>query len=265
MIRIFSFVASCAGKKSRTLRYSDRLAEVLTRMAAEEGEEVVYESMTADELDIRFCRSCLSCFTHGVCPLDSQDQMPLLKKKMLECDILFFGTPVYLGEMSGVAKCVLDRISYWAHRFELTGKSAVVFATTSNSYGQSTADTLKKMLQFTGAAVVHAGYAVTANGHPNLYLEKELMPELEMISRKILDSRDDPEQFIIPEQERDFLAFKLMYRKRRKFADLTGLEVWDEVKVGEQRKFESFSSFAEMAAYVRTHDGWEENNAQGEL
>ena len=44
-----------------------------------------------------------------------------------------------------MAKCVLDRISYWAHRFELAVKLGITFAAASNSFGQSTADRLKDL------------------------------------------------------------------------------------------------------------------------
>ena len=112
-MKIFSFAASCAGERSHTAAFSDILAEAFIERAARDGETVEYERMTGAEVRVDYCRSCLSCFLKGFCPLDRSDDMGMLKRKMLEADILFFGTPVYLWQMSGIAKSVIDRISYW--------------------------------------------------------------------------------------------------------------------------------------------------------
>lgn len=157
VIRIFSFAASCAGERSKTAAFSARLAQVFTEIAEKEGLRVEYEQMTGADLRLNYCRSCESCFMKGVCPLDEQDDGALLKQKILDADIFFFGSPVYLWQMSGIAKTVLDRISYWAHRFELIGKPCAVFSTTDSSHGPEVAAELHKLLGFTGAVVVNAG------------------------------------------------------------------------------------------------------------
>lgn len=259
MIRIFSFVASCAGKQSKTLRYSDRLAEVFSGIASEEGEEVIYEKMTGDELDIRFCRSCNSCFVKGECPLDSLDDMPILKEKILKSDIFFFGTPVYLNQMSGLAKSVLDRISYWAHRFELTGKPTVAFATTSNSAGAETANALGDLLLYTGAPVVARGYARLSGSGINLYRDAELLPELEKISRDLMSAWKDPSAFLTPLQESAFLFRMKTNKRNRALADLIESDPWDEVVVCERRGMDRFESFAKMTEYVKRNGGFEDD------
>ena len=43
MIKLFSFVASCAGEKSKTAAFSDTLSEAFRKRAEEEGMEVRYE------------------------------------------------------------------------------------------------------------------------------------------------------------------------------------------------------------------------------
>jgi multimeric flavodoxin WrbA len=251
MIRVFSFVASCAGENSRTARYSDALAETLKRKAEEAGEEIVYDRMTGADIRIEFCRSCSSCFKKGICPLDQTDDMPKLKRKMLESDIIFFGSPVYIGEMSGVAKCVMDRISYWAHRFELAGKLGVTFATTSNSGGQSTADHLKHMLMHTGVTVVHSSYAVTTNGHPNIYLRAEMDPELDAIADSLMEAWVDPAQFVTPQQEAIRLVRNRINKRARTFADLINDQPWEETVVCETRKIAEYPSYADIVMKMK--------------
>jgi len=176
MIRIFSWIGSCAGKASKTLRYSNRLAETVQKKAEGIGEAVSYEYMTGDMLRLDYCRSCNNCFMKGKCPLDSQDDMGILKQKLLDCDILFIGSPVYMGGMSAITKNVIDRIAYWSHRFELTGKVGAVFATTSASYGSETADQLAFLARMNGVVVAHTGYATLNAGSPNLYLDEVMLP-----------------------------------------------------------------------------------------
>ena len=134
-MKIFAFVASCAVKDSNTAKMADTIAEAIRKRAEESGETVTYEKVTGAEIRIDYCRSCSNCFVRGVCPLDGKDDMAMLKEKILDCDIFLFGTPVYIWEMSGLAKSFLDRISYWTHRLELMGKPCVVFSTTSASHG----------------------------------------------------------------------------------------------------------------------------------
>ena len=160
MIKIFSFAGSCAGAGSKTKRMSDVLADAFRKKAEANGDEVSYECMTGADLRVDYCRSCLNCFINGSCPLDQGDDMPVLRQKILDCDILFFGSPVYLWSMSGIAKSVLDRLGYWTHSYELFGKPCVVFSTTDNSYGTKVADDLETILGFTGAVIVNAGYAI---------------------------------------------------------------------------------------------------------
>lgn len=132
-IRVFSFVGSLAGERSHTKRASDMLAEAVRKKAAKAGVNVSYECITADQVRIDYCRSCQSCFKRGICPLDLNDDMGMIKRRLLDADIIFFCTPVYLWEMSGISKSVIDRISYWTHRLELAGKAGVTIASTDNS------------------------------------------------------------------------------------------------------------------------------------
>lgn len=252
MIKVFSFVASCAGEKSHTARYSDELAETFRKKAEAEGETVDYERVTGDQIDMKFCRSCNSCFVKGVCPLDGQDDMAAIKEKMLSADVLFFGSPVYLWEMSGMAKCVVDRLSYWSHRFELAGKVGVFFTTTSSSYGQEIADRVAQLFSFMGIAVVHRGTAVLHDGEPNLYLKEQMEPVYEEISAKLLSACRAPEDFLSEYQEKSFFARKVHTARALGWSRYVGSEPWNEYIVCNQRGMFRYKSFGE---YVKSMGG----------
>lgn len=236
MIRVFSFIGSMAGEKSATARYSDNLARVLKEKAKEEGKEISYERITGDRIRSDYCLSCLNCFKKGSCPLDKQDDMDILKEKIRECDILFFGSPVYMLDMSGITKNVIDRISYWAHRYELAGKPAAVFATTDSNFGQETAEHMAELLSYTGLVTVHTGHAKRGMSlHPNLYLEEDMLPIWEEAAVRLLAAYESALPYITDMDERKFQARKRIASRALKLAEVTGLTTWDEHYVLRER------------------------------
>lgn len=228
-IKIFSFAASCAGKESHTAAFSDTLAQAFIKKAEAEGETVEYERMTGADVRIEYCRSCLSCFLRGFCPLDEVDDCAMLKRKMLEADILFFGTPVYLWQMSGIAKSVLDRISYWAHRYELLGKPCVVFSTTDTSHGLAVSKELSTLMRFTGAVVLDAG-TQTIDGI-------EIDPA--ETAEKLMDLYRNPASGVSLLQQNAFLTRVILVRKYFKNLE-EGAPVADEMRVFKERKLDRY-------------------------
>ena len=261
MIKVFSFVASCAGEESRTLRYSDALAAVLAKKAEAIGERISYRRMTGADLRIDYCRSCSSCFRQGVCPLDSVDDMPTLKRALLESDIILFGSPVYLSDLSGLAKCVIDRLSYWAHRFELVGKVGFAFAVTSNSFGSETAEHMKRFLTYLGVTTIRSAHAVTTVGHPNVYLEQEMQPELEAIADELLSAWQDPGAIVTPHQEAMLFSRNHLNRNARRRADLIGIRPWNETEVCEARGIADYPSMKELVSQ-RKGRSWDEDSVE---
>ncbi|MCR5650230.1 MAG: flavodoxin family protein, partial [Lachnospiraceae bacterium] len=246
MIKVFSFIGSMAGEGSKTASYSDKLARKLIEKAEGEGEEISYERITADMIRSDYCRSCLSCFRSGICPLDEQDDMAMLKEKMLQSDILFFGSPVYMGDMSAAAKNVIDRIAYWAHRYELAGKPAAVFATTDSSFGKETAEHAAELLNYTGLVVVHKGYAYREMSlHPNLFLEEDMDPVFEEAAGRLLDAYRSVTSYITGWDEAKFLSRKLIAARAIKKAESEGGDAWSEYYVLRDRGILDAKSYVE--------------------
>lgn len=252
MIKVFSFIGSMAGEKSATARYSDKLARVLQEKAEKAGKELSYERITGDRIRSFYCRSCCNCFKKGICPLDEQDDMAGLKEKIRQSDILFFGSPVYLSDMSGITKNVIDRLSYWAHRYELAGKPAAVFATTDSSFGQETAQHIAEMLSYTGLVTVHTGYARRGMTlHPNLYLEEDMLPIWEEAADRLLDALDSVLPYITDMDERKFQARKKIAGRALKLAEATGLAAWDEHYVLRRRGVLEAQTYADYLSQVK--------------
>ena len=197
MIKISAFAASCAAGNSHTAEMADRVADAIRKKAAEQGKNVEYERMTGADVRIDYCRYCINCFTKGFCPLDSHDDCGMLKQRILYCDIFLFGTPVYLWQMSGIAKSLLDRISYWTHRFELIVKPCVTFSTTDTSRGREVPAELTQLMSFTGAVMTDGGCSTGISG-----MEKDPAE----IAEKALALYRDPASGVSIFQQRAFLC-----------------------------------------------------------
>lgn len=212
MIKVFSLIGSGAGERSRTAKLSDVLAEAFRKRAAEDGEEVIYERLTAADVRLDFCRGCESCFRNGFCPMDSEDDMGMLRQKILECDVLFIGSPVYMGRMSGFTKCVIDRIASMAHCFQLLGKPMLQFVTTSSNHGQAASKDLEYLLRFFYGALINAG-AFYEIGHPNLNYESDMQPILSETAERLMQAYRDPRTAVTDFQQQTFFSHVLYIRR----------------------------------------------------
>lgn len=250
MIRVFSFIGSAAGEASHTKELSDRLAAALSALAAERGEEVSYGCVTADSLRVDFCRSCVSCFETGVCPLDAMDGMGELKRQLLEADIILFGTPVYLAEISGSTKCVLDRIAFWAHRLELAGKAGMALVTTSNNHGREVEGHLTELLRYTGLAMPE-GLCLQLYARPRLDVPEEAEPGIEAAARRLLAAWDDPGEAIVRDQELLWKGLAITTRRKMMRHHLFGEDVSEETRVVDGRRVSGFDSFASYVRHCR--------------
>lgn len=84
---------------------SDCLAEAFEKGAHEAGHEV--ESIWVGQGEIHPCLGCDHCAMDGPCVF--QDEMEGIQKRILDCDLLVFVTPVYYFGMSAQLKAVIDR------------------------------------------------------------------------------------------------------------------------------------------------------------
>lgn len=254
-IKVFSFCASLRGSRSFTAGFAGRVCGKIRQLAAERGIGTEYEILTGSDVRVDYCRGCESCFRGGSCPLDGQDGLAAVKRKMLDCDVLLFGSPVYTGSMSGLAKSVLDRLGYWTHRFELAGKPTAVLVTTSNNHGPETAEEIRSDFSAMGAAVVYAGAAARHSGRPNLHLPDDMDPLTDRIAGDLLDCLRDPVPYIREEQEALFRYLRKLYSRENAVAGILGREPGKETAVFYARGMNGCRSLSEYVAGIREADG----------
>jgi multimeric flavodoxin WrbA len=151
MKKIFAYVGSQAGKSSKTAAFINAILDNLAQKAPGEIECEVY---TAKDVEVLRCRSCNRCFVTGQCVLDKQDDMLMLKKKMLDSDFIIWSSPVYAHSISGDMKTFIDRISYWMHIMPLAGKTGVVLSSSYNNGNIYVNQYLYKIMSYIGIKVI---------------------------------------------------------------------------------------------------------------
>ncbi len=71
-------------------------------------EDIEVELVTLHDKNISFCVGCDSCKATNKCVID--DDMQMLTDKVRDADGVIMSSPVYFGDMTGLAKTFIDRL-----------------------------------------------------------------------------------------------------------------------------------------------------------
>jgi len=92
-----------------------------------EQEGAVAETLFLNDLDIHECNGCLVCWKGKEC--SKHDDMNDIYPKIIEADVIVFGTPVYWYGPTALMKAFIDRFVYFncpENRAKIRGKSSVI-------------------------------------------------------------------------------------------------------------------------------------------
>lgn len=91
---------------------SSHLLNAFVLGANENGAEV--EIITANKLNLKYCRGCLKCNLVKRCVIRNDD-WTVLSYKILAADTLIFATPVYFHHVPAPLKTIIDRFRSFNH------------------------------------------------------------------------------------------------------------------------------------------------------
>jgi multimeric flavodoxin WrbA len=92
-----------------------------------EAEGAVGDFLFLDEADIHECNGCHACWEGKGC--SKNDDMNSIYPKIIECDGIVFGTPIYWYGPTALMKAFIDRFVYFncpENRAKIRGKTAVL-------------------------------------------------------------------------------------------------------------------------------------------
>lgn len=145
-------MGSRKGKGSTTLGFVKAVLNKTIESVGEDKIKVDLYTPTSSKIDN--CKGCSNCFFKVECPQDKNDDMKIIKEKMINADFIIFASPVYVHNVSGDMKIFFDRIGYWTHIMRLSGKAGIAIATSSGNGLDLTVNYIHKIMVFLGIKVV---------------------------------------------------------------------------------------------------------------
>ncbi|MBA4492718.1 NAD(P)H-dependent oxidoreductase [Paenactinomyces guangxiensis] len=200
MKKIVAYIGS-RQDSSRIVRYSK---EILEKVKMEYDSPLSIDLVTPQDFEILPATGCKTCFIKGECPTEdiTQDRARIVKRKLLEADLLLMASPVYSHNVSGDMKNLIDRISYWDHIFALAGKPVVIVSTADSNGAEYVLNYLQKVMVVMGAVIVSSEYFL--NTEPETTEKK-----IQQIVLCIIDSLNKLGTFLPSDgQERLFQIYK---------------------------------------------------------
>jgi multimeric flavodoxin WrbA len=145
-MRVLGICGSPRGRESTTRK----LIEQVLEGAKSAGAEV--ELIDLSQIDVGYCTACGACHITGNCVV--KDDFEPVRRKMLACDGLVLGSPVYFNTVTAQLKSVLDRLSSEIHCQEFLGKYACSIASAGGPEFDLVNDYLNGVLVRLGCSVV---------------------------------------------------------------------------------------------------------------
>ncbi len=182
-MKILSIVSSYR-KNGNTAQVVSLIHEQLDQIAAQHGEPIELETLFIGHMDLQPCRGCRHCFNHGEqhCPI--KDDLPAIRAKMQAADGIIFASPVYISDVNGIMKTLLDRLAYVCHRPAFADKCVTFVATTGSSSTRHALRTLGGMITWGVTIVGQKGFMMGARMKPSEVRER-FTAQANQVARKL--------------------------------------------------------------------------------
>jgi multimeric flavodoxin WrbA len=181
-------------KHGNTAAIIKMIETAIADRAREAGMTLTIDRLNISDVEIKPCRGCRLCFDRGETYCPQKDDLLAVKARFDRADAILCGSPVYVGDMSGSLKTLVDRLAYVCHRPQFYGKSFYLIATSAGSPTTATLNALSGAFLSWGAHLVgRKGFNMGARMPPEEARERFSAPA-RRIAKKIFKSihRDEP-------------------------------------------------------------------------
>lgn len=100
---------------------------------------------------LKMCRGVHRCFLSGDCPLNKSDDMDNILNEILSANGLIVVTPVYVHQVPGMFKNLIDRMAYMEHYFPLHHKYFSLLVHANSNGTEQVESYLEKIFTTMGA------------------------------------------------------------------------------------------------------------------
>ena len=137
-----------------TARMLGFLEKELERQAQAQGQSLIIEKCDLAAQSVAPCRGCRVCFDRGESKCPRKDDTPEIYQMMRDADLIIAASPVYVDDVSGAMKNLIDRLAYLCHRPALAGKGAYLLTTTGGTLSPHALGTMAMAFRTWGARVL---------------------------------------------------------------------------------------------------------------
>lgn len=156
-MKIAAVVGSPRGARSRTRR----LVNYVLAGAEEAGAGI--DLIDLADLQITPCTACESCSLDGTCIFP--DDLSTVYDRMQDADGLVLASPVYVDNVSGQMKVLIDRLADAMRYQNFAGRYGCSLATTRISGGDAVTGYLNHVLNYLGVTTI-GGMSITLDDDP---------------------------------------------------------------------------------------------------
>ncbi len=189
------------------------------------GKEHEIESLQLADLDIRPCRGCRACFDRGEDACPAKDDLLGLHEKILAADCVILSSPVYVNDVSGTVKTLIDRLAFVCHRPQYWTTPFYLLSTTGGTPLKHTLRTLQTAVISWGAPLIGSSGYVTGARSSREEIEmrhgKRLRTAAGRITRYLAGRKADSPSFLA------LLVFAVQQASWKKELDKTGYDSAD--------------------------------------
>jgi multimeric flavodoxin WrbA len=122
-------INSSARTNGNTGRVMALFEESMNKQAMEAGIALELVRVNLSLLNLAHCLGCRACFDRGEAACPRKDDLLALREQMLCADGYLIASPVYVEDVNGTMKTLIDRMAFTSHRPALYGKTALLFVT----------------------------------------------------------------------------------------------------------------------------------------
>ena len=122
-------ITSSARTNGNTARVMDLFEQEIASLARDQAIELSIDRVFLAQLSLKPCLGCRACFDRGESACPCRDELLVLYDRMRSADGYVFASPVYVEDVNGILKTMIDRMAFLCHRPTLYGKSALLFTT----------------------------------------------------------------------------------------------------------------------------------------
>jgi len=147
-------IISSARKQGNTAQIVTRLQETLISIGSKGDLLIEFDTINLSERYIQPCRGCRVCFDRGevFCPL--KDDLLQILEQIRNSDVIIVASPVYVNDVNGIMKNLIDRLAFICHRPELGNKMVYLIATVGGSISFQALLTLSGAFSTWGAQII---------------------------------------------------------------------------------------------------------------